>query len=84
MQKVRHLSDQRTQTYTVPMLAIRPESGCGLTREALAAALLAGDPRLVVAQHQTADGIVFNPHMVQPGQEAIIAQRCRTVLLAGG
>lgn len=74
----------QTQTYSVPMLAIRPEPALGLTREALASALLAGEPRIVVAQHQTADSIVINPHMLQPGQEAIIAQRCRAVLLAAG
>jgi L-seryl-tRNA(Ser) seleniumtransferase len=68
------------QTYSVPQLSIRPESALGLTRDAIAAALLAGDPRIVVALHQTADSVVINPHMLQAGQEQIVAQRCRAVL----
>lgn len=68
------------QTYSVPQLAIRPEPALGLTREAIAERLLAGDPRIVVALHQTPDSVVINPHMLQPGQEQIVAQRCRAVL----
>lgn len=68
-------------TYHVPLLAIRLEPGLGLTREAVAAALLAGEPRIVVALHLAPDSVVVNPHMLQPGQEEIVAHRCRTVLL---
>jgi len=81
-----HISLSRlsqTQTYTVPMLSIRPAPALGRTREELAAALLAGEPRIVVDQHQTADSVVINPHMLQPGQETLVAQRCRAVLTGG-
>lgn len=84
---VPHISLSRlsqAQTYTVPMLSIRPEAALGLTREEIATALLAGEPRIVVAQHQTADSVVINPHMLQPGQEAVVAQRCRAVLTGRG
>ena len=68
------------QTYSVPQLAIRPEPTLGLTREAIAEALLAGEPRIVVALHLSPDSVVINPHMLQPGQEQVVAQRCRAVL----
>lgn len=71
-----------TQTYTVPLLAIRLEPGLSLTREAVAAALLAGEPRIVVALHLAPDSVVINPHMLQPGQEAVVARCCRAVLLS--
>ena len=78
-----HLSRlPKAQTYTVPMLAIRPEPALGMTRKAIADALLAGEPRIVVALHQTADSVVVNPHMLQAGQEQILAQRCRAILTA--
>lgn len=67
-------------TYTVPQLAIRLGANLGLTREAVAAALLAGDPRIVVALHLSADSVVINPHMLKPGQEQVVAERCRAIL----
>ncbi|MEZ4868264.1 MAG: aminotransferase class V-fold PLP-dependent enzyme [Caldilineaceae bacterium] len=70
-----------TQTYTVPQLAIRPEPTLGLSRDEIAVALLAGEPRIVVGQHQTADSVVINPHMLQAGEEEIVAEQCRMVLL---
>jgi L-seryl-tRNA(Ser) seleniumtransferase len=70
----------KLQTYNVPLLSIRPEPALGLTRDTIAEALLAGDPRIVVALHQTSDSFVINPHMLQPGQEQVVAQRCRTIL----
>lgn len=69
------------QTYNVPLLAIRLEAGTSLTREAVAAALRDGEPRIVVALHLVPDSVVINPHMLKPGQETIVADRCRTVLL---
>ena len=68
------------ETYTVPLLYIRPEAGAGITREEIAEALLEGEPRIVVGQHFTEDGIAINPHMLEPGQERIVAERCREVL----
>lgn len=65
----------------MPLLAIRLEPGLALTREAVAAALLAGEPRIVVALHLAPDSVVINPHMLQPGQEAAVARCCRAVLL---
>ncbi|MBV7332145.1 aminotransferase class V-fold PLP-dependent enzyme [Chloroflexi bacterium TSY] len=70
----------QVQTYAVPCLSIRPEPQLGMTRDEIAEALLAGDPRIVVSQHQTADSVVINPHMLQSGQEEIVAQQCRAVL----
>jgi len=70
----------KLQTYDVPMLSIRPAPALGLTRDAIADALLAGDPRIAVVLHHTSDSIVINPHMLQPGQEQIVARRCRAVL----
>lgn len=68
------------QTYTVPLLAIRPEPALGQSRDAIANALLEGEPRIVVVLHQTPDSLVINPHMLQPGQAEIVAQRCRAQL----
>ncbi len=66
------------ETYQVPLLSIRRQTG--LTREKIAEELLEGDPRVVVAQHFTEDSIVINPHMLQPGQERVVAERCKEVL----
>lgn len=68
------------ETYAVPLLNIRPEAGAATTREKIAEALQEGEPRIAVAQHITPDSIVINPHMLQPGQERIVAQRCKEVL----
>jgi hypothetical protein len=70
----------KLQTYNAPLLSIRPEPALGLTRDAIAEALLAGDPRIVVALHHTNDSIVINPRMLQPSQAQIVAQCCRAVL----
>ena len=67
-------------TYTVPMLALRTLPDAGFTTGQLCEALLAGDPRVVLAQHFIGDGVVVNPHMLQPGQERIVAERCLQVL----
>ena len=69
-------------TYTVPLLAVRPLPDAGFSHQQLCEALLAGDPRIVVAQHFIGDGFVINPHMLQPGQERIVAERCLQVLQA--
>ena len=66
------------ETYQVPMLHIRPAAK--ISREQIAAALKAGEPRIVIAEHFRADGVVINPHMLQPGQERIVAARCKEVL----
>ena len=67
-------------TYTVPMLALRTLPDAGFTTGQLCEELLAGDPRVVLAQHFIGDGVVVNPHMLQPGQERIVADRCLQVL----
>ena len=67
-------------TYTVPMLALRTLPDAGFTTGQLCEELLAGDPRVVLAQHFIGDGVVVNPHMLQPGQERIVAERCLQVL----
>ena len=72
------------ETYTVPLLYIRPEADAGLTREMIAEALEAGEPRIIVGQHFTEDSITINPHMLQPGQERIVAERCKEVLTQMG
>lgn len=71
-------------TYTVPGLSICPSPQLGMSRDEIADALLAGDPRVVVSQHQTTDSVVINPHMLRPGQEEIVAARCRAVLTGSG
>ena len=68
------------ETYTVPLLYIRPTESAGFTPEMIAGALEDGEPCIVVAQHFTPDSIVINPHMLQPGQERIVAERCKAVL----
>ena len=70
----------KSETYTVPLLYIRPDAGAGITQEAITEALLEGEPRIVVAGHFTQDSVVINPHMLQPGQERIVAERCKEVL----
>ncbi len=45
-------------------------------------ALLAGEPRLVVGTSTT--GLVVNPQMLEPGQERIVADCIKRVLLANG
>ena len=67
------------ETYQVPMLHIRPAAD--ISREQVAAALKAGEPRIVIAEHFREDGVVINPHMLQPGQERIVAARCKEVLI---
>ena len=70
----------RAETYEVPLVFIHPEEGAGISCEEIAQALLEGDPRIVVDQHSKEGEIVINPHMLQPGQERLVAQRCREVL----
>lgn len=70
----------QVETYAVPCLSIRPDPQLGMTRDEIADALLAGDPRIVVSQHQSADSIVINPHMLQAGQEEIVVDRCLAIL----
>ena len=71
---------EKGDTYTVPMLAVRTLPAAGFTAAQLFQALLDGEPRIVVAQHFIGDGIVVNPHMLKPGQERIVAERCQEVL----
>jgi seryl-tRNA(Sec) selenium transferase len=84
---IRHFAVERFtkgETYTVPLLRIRPEEGTGITSEELAEALQDGEPRIVV-DHRSGEGcIVVNPHMLQPGQERIVAERCKEVLTRDG
>lgn len=74
----------KAETYMVPLLYIRPEAGAGITSEKLAEALREGEPRIVVDQHSKEGGIVVNPHMLQPGQERLVGERCKEVLTRGG
>ena len=71
---------EKADTYTVPMLAVRTLPDAGFTAGQLSQALMDGDPRVVVAQHFIGDGVVVNPHMLKPGQERIVAERCLQVL----
>jgi L-seryl-tRNA(Ser) seleniumtransferase len=83
---IRHFTVERivkAATYAVPLLRIRPLAGACSTSEELAEALLEGDPRIVVDQHTEEGAIVVNPHMLQPGQEWIVAERCRQALTQG-
>jgi L-seryl-tRNA(Ser) seleniumtransferase len=83
---VSHIAVERftkAETYRVPLLCIRPQEGAGITSEKLAEALREGEPRIVVDQHTEAGGIVVNPHMLQPGQERLVAERCKEVLTRG-
>jgi uncharacterized pyridoxal phosphate-dependent enzyme len=68
------------ETCQVPMLHIRLGAGAGITCGQIAAELKAGEPRIVIAEHFREDGVVINPHMLQPGQERIVAERCKEVL----
>lgn len=72
------------ETYIVPLLSIRTEPGAGLDREAIAEELKEGEPRILVAQHFTQDSIVINPHVLQPGEERAVAERCKAVLTRRG
>jgi len=83
---IRHVAVERftrAETYIVPLLCIRPGAGAGITSEELAQALREGEPRIVVDQHTREGGIVVNPHMLQPGQERLVAQRCKELLTQG-
>ena len=75
---------EKSATYTVPLLAVSPRAGAAFSREDIAAALDAGEPRIVVAEHMREGAIVINPHMLQPGQEQIVASRCRESIEALG
>ena len=70
----------KSETYTIPLLNIRPEAEANFTRSIIADALEAGDPPIVVGQHFTEDSVTINPHNLQPGQERIVAERCKAVL----
>ena len=68
------------ETYTVPLLNIRPTAEANFTRSMIAEGLEAGEPAIVVGQHFTEDSVTINPHNLQPGQEQIVADRCKAVL----
>jgi L-seryl-tRNA(Ser) seleniumtransferase len=70
----------KSETYTIPLLYIRPEADANFTRSMIADALEAGEPPIVVGQHFTEDSVTINPHNLQPGQEQIVAERCKAVL----
>ena len=67
------------ETYDIPVLSIRP-SATTISRDLLIAALRDGRPRVVVAEHFTTDSVIVNPHMLQPGQEKVVAERLHEVL----
>ena len=73
----------KAETYTVPLLGIRPEAGAGITIEAIVEALREGEPRIIVDLISKERSVVINPHMLQPGQERIVARRCKEVLTQG-
>ncbi len=70
----------KSETYTIPLLYIRPTDDANFTRAMIADGLEAGDPPIVVGQHFTEDSITINPHNLQPGQEQTVADRCEAVL----
>ena len=74
----------KSETYTIPLLYIRPEANANFTRSMIAEALEAGEPSIVVGQHFTEDSVTINPHNLQPGQEQIVAERCQAVLTQRG
>jgi L-seryl-tRNA(Ser) seleniumtransferase len=74
----------RSETYTVPLLAIRIGPEAGITGEEAIQQLRDGEPRIIVGPAFGNDGLLINPHMLQPGQERIVADRCRAVLAGKG
>ena len=70
----------KSDTYTVPLLAVKPDNDPDATNEAVCNALLNGNPRIVLATHLSPDSLVINPHSLQPGQERVVAERVREVI----
>lgn len=71
------------ETYTVPKLVVKIDPDSGITGAEAVVALLDGTPRIIV-QDEGEDGFSINPHNLQEGQERIVAERCREVLVNGG
>ena len=67
-------------TYDVPLLGVRPLPGAGFTRSDIFSALEAGEPMVMVSEGYADDHVVINPHMLEPGQEEVVASRCAEVI----
>ncbi|SVE23571.1 uncharacterized protein METZ01_LOCUS476425, partial [marine metagenome] len=70
----------KSDTYNVPLLAVKPNHDPDTANEAISDALLKGNPRIVLAAHLSTDSLVINPHSLQPGQERAVAERVREVI----
>ena len=64
------------------MCKSRLDLACGLARDEVVAALLAGDPVVAVGVVD-ADGIALNPQTVEPGEEELVLVALRRVLAGG-
>ncbi len=73
-----------SETYIVSKLIIHIKPDAGITGDEAIKALLDGEPRIVVGQDDAENGFTINPHNLQPGQEQIVADRCRAVLTVPG
>ena len=62
---------------------VRFDPDCGLTRDQVVAALLAGDPAVAVGVID-ADCIALNPQTVEPGEAELVLAALRRVLASGG
>ena len=67
------------ETYHVPMLRVTFDEATGIAQDIAIEALLQSDPPIIVRRYETADSILINPHNLQPGQEEIVAERCKTI-----
>jgi L-seryl-tRNA(Ser) seleniumtransferase len=70
----------RGETYIVPQLSIRPKAATGITCEEIIEALKGGEPRIVLSNYGELGFVTVNPQMLRPGEERIVAQRCKEVL----
>ena len=70
----------KSDTYTVPLLAVKPDYDPDATNDTISNALLNGHPRIVLATHLSPDSLVINPHSLQPGQEITVAERIREAI----
>lgn len=59
---------------------VRIDPASGTTRDAVVAALLAGDPAVAVHSHG-ADAIVLNPQTIEPGEETLVLDALRRAIL---
>lgn len=70
----------RSETYTVPLLGVRLRGNASFTKSDLIVGLESHQPIVVVSEYVIDDGIVINPHQLEPGQEIVVADRLSTVI----